>query len=214
LLLKPASLLAAALRRRERLAPPGREKLDRHTHSKLSRRLAVVYTDTDDFTVRVARHGMMHFLMIFARGVRALRPIVARHGGRLVKVEADSLLLVFEDAGRACRAVIAMGAALERLNRGKPESEQIDFSFGVGFGEVLDLGHDVLGLEVNLASKLGEDRARPGEVLLTEAAVAALPAALRGRLEPSGEVDFTGRPMAVARLAAGVRPEPRRGRFP
>ena len=203
--MNPVSLLAAALRRRERLAPAGRAKLDVATHSKLSRKLAIVYTDTDDFTVRVARHGIMHFLMVFARGVRALRPIVARHRGRLVKVEADSLLLVFPDATRACRAVIAMLAALERFNRAKPESERVEFSFGIGFGEVLDLGKDVLGLEVNLASKLGEDRARRGEILLTEAAVAALPASLRSRLEPFGEVEFTGRPMAVARLSGGVR---------
>jgi adenylate cyclase len=197
--------LGEALRRRERLAPAGRQRLDVRTHAKLDRKLAIVYTDTDDFTVRVARHGIMHFLMVFARGVRALRPFVARHRGRLVKVEADSLLLVFKDAGRACRAVIAMGAALERLNRGKPESERVVFSFGIGFGEVLDLGEDVLGLEVNLASKLGEDRARPGEILLTEAAVAVLPASLRARLEPAGLVEFTGRPMPVARLSGGVR---------
>ncbi len=150
--------------------------------------------------MRVARHGMMHFLMIFARGVRALRPIVARHRGRLVKVEADSLLLVFPDATRACRAVIAMAAALERLNRAKPESERVEFSFGIGFGALLDLGRDVLGLEVNLASKLGEDRARRGEILLTEAAAAALPASLRGRLEHCGTVDFTGERMRIARL--------------
>jgi adenylate cyclase len=203
--LNPASFLAAALRRRERLAPAARGTLDVRTHARLDRKLAIVYTDTDDFTVRVARHGMMHFLMIFARGVRALRPIVARHRGRLVKVEADSLLLVFPDATRACRAVIAMVAALERLNRAKPESERVEFSFGIGFGEMLDLGEDVLGLEVNLASKLGEDRARPGEILLTEAAVAALPPALGARLEPAGLVEFTGLPMPVARLSGGVR---------
>ena len=46
----------------------------------------------------MARHGILHFLMVFARAVRALRPLVARHGGRLVKVEADSLLLAFPDA--------------------------------------------------------------------------------------------------------------------
>jgi class 3 adenylate cyclase len=77
---------------------------------------------------------------------------------------------------------------------------------------MLDLGKDVLGLEVNLASKLGEDRARPGEILLTEAAVAALPASLRSRLEPGGEVEFTGRPMKVVRLAGLNAPAPRRPR--
>jgi hypothetical protein len=119
-----------------------------------------------------------------------------------VKVEADSLLLAFPDAERACRASLAMAQGVARLNRGRPPSERVAFSFGVGFGEVLDLGHDLLGLEVNLASKLGEDRARPGEILLTPGAVAGLPPALRRGLVPYGSARFTSRPIPVARLAA------------
>jgi class 3 adenylate cyclase len=205
-------LLAAVLRRRERADPAARATLDARTLSALARPLAVVYTDTADFTPRVARHGILHFLMLFARAVRTLRPLVARHGGRLIKAEADSLLLAFPDADRACRAVLAMSAALARLNRGEPASERLAFSYGIGFGEVLDLRHDLLGLEVNLASKLGEDRARPGEILLTPGAVAALPSALRRRLVPHGLARFTSRSMPVARLvspASAARPRKR-----
>jgi class 3 adenylate cyclase len=205
-------LLVAALRRRERGTPAGRARLDARTLKRLARPLAVVYTDTADFTPRVARHGILHFLMVFARAVRTLRPLVARHGGRLIKVEADSLLLAFPDAERACGAAVSMSLAIARLNRGKPPSERVAFSFGIGFGETLDLGHDLLGLEVNLASKLGEDRARPGEILLTPGAVAALPPALRRRLVPHGLARFTSRSMPVARLvspASAARPRKR-----
>ncbi len=107
-ILNLASLLAAALSRRERGTPAERERLDARTLRRLARPLAVVYTDTADFTRRVARHGILHFLMVFARAVRTLRPLVARHRGRLVKVEADSLLLAFPDAETACRAALAM----------------------------------------------------------------------------------------------------------
>jgi len=196
-----ARALAAALRRRERATPARRPALDARTLAALARPLAVVYTDTDDFTRRVDRHGMLHFLMVFARGVRTLRQVAARHSGRLVKVEADSLLLAFPDAERACRGSLAMLEALVRLNRGRPASERLAFSFGIGFGEVLDLGRDLLGLEVNLASKLGEDRARRGEILLTPHAVAALPPEWRNKLTTSGFVRFTSRPMRVFRLA-------------
>jgi class 3 adenylate cyclase len=192
--------LATALRRRERLSPARRTALDGRTTKALARRLAIVYTDTDDFTKRVERHGMLHFLMVFARGMRSLRKVAARHSGRFVKVEADSLLLAFPDPERACRGTLAMRAALTRLNRGRDASERLAFSFGIGYGEVLDLGRDLFGLEVNLASKLGEDRARRGEILLTPAAVAALPASRKRRLESAGTVQFTNRPMKVARL--------------
>jgi hypothetical protein len=99
--------------------------------------------------------------------------------------------------------------ALADLNRGRPASERLAFSFGIGFGEVLDLGHDLLGLEVNLASKLGEDTARPGEILLTPDAARTLPPPLARRLVPLGVARFTSRPMPVARLKAG-RPGARR----
>ena len=47
---------------------------------------------------------------------------------------------------------------------------------------MLEVDSDLFGLEVNLASKLGEDLARPGEALLTPAAVTALDGATRRRL--------------------------------
>lgn len=192
--------LLAALRRRERLRLPGRTRFDGAVHAGLDRRRAIVYTDTADFTVLAARHGILHFLMVFARIVRRLAPVIRRHHGRIVKIEADSLMLAFADASAACRAVAAIDRALHRLDRGRPASERLRFSYGIGFGDVLDLEGDVFGLEVNLASKLGEDFARPGEVLLTPAAAAALPERERGRLSPHGRVGFVGRPMKVHRL--------------
>jgi class 3 adenylate cyclase len=203
--MNPVALLATSLRRREAVSKARRPALDARLLKRLARPLAIVYTDTDDFTRRVERNGMLHFLMAFARGVRALRKVAARHGGRLVKVEADSLLLAFPDAERACRGCLAMREALARLNRGRPANERLAFSFGIGFGEVLDLGRDLLGLEVNLASKLGEDRARRGEILLTPAAAAALPAARRRQLAESGVARFASRPMKVARLRGAAR---------
>lgn len=192
--------LRALLRRRESVPAERRPDLDARALRALARPLAIVYTDTDDFTHRTARDGILHFLMCFERALRLLRPAVARCGGRVVKVEADSLLLAFPDTASACRGVDAMEAALRRANRGRPLDEQLAFSYGVGFGQVLELDDDVFGLELNLASKLGEDLGRPGEVLLTPAAAQALPAPLRRRLVPYGQVSFAGRPMPVERL--------------
>jgi adenylate cyclase len=172
----------AYLKGREKAAPSLRHDLDRRHLPRLSRRLAVVYTDTADFTVRTARDGILHFLMVFNRLVEHARPLVRRLGGELVKVEADSLLLRFRDADAACRGVDALERLLARLNRGRPEDERLRFSYGIGFGELLQVDGDLFGLELNLASKLGEDLARPGEALLTPSAVAAVGPRLRRRL--------------------------------
>jgi class 3 adenylate cyclase len=54
-------------------------------------------------------------------------------------------------------------------NLGVPPEEQILLGVGLGFGDMLQIGEeDVFGAEVNAASKLGEDIAKGGDILVTE----------------------------------------------
>ena len=192
--------LAAYLERRARCDAARWPELDSRQARGLFRRRAIVFTDTANFTTRTFEHGILHFLMLFERFVPEVERGLKAVRGRLVKVEGDSLLLEYERLHDACRGVAAIETLLQRRNRGRPERDQLWFSYGVGWGDVLDLGDDVFGLEVNLASKLGEDVARPGEALLTPAAVQALTAAQRRRLRPYGEVEFGGVAVNVHRL--------------
>lgn len=177
-----AAALRAYLRRRSRTLAAHRPELDCKSFPALFARRAVVFTDTADFTVRTARDGILHFLMLFERLLPAAEAAVRRQRGRVVKVEGDSLLLSFPDAAAACRGVRGLDRALAAYNRGKPRNERLRFSYGIGYGDVLEVDSDLFGLEVNLASKLGEDLARPGEALLTPATVTALDGATRRRL--------------------------------
>jgi adenylate cyclase len=53
--------------------------------------------------------------------------------------------------------------------------DQVLLCVGLGYGDVLLVGdQDVWGREVNVASKLGEDTAKPGQILLSGAARMAL----------------------------------------
>jgi len=192
--------LRAFLRQRSRATPRARKQIDRKAMARLSARRAIVFTDSADFTVRTARDGILHFLMLFERLLPVALRAVAQAGGEIVKLEADSFLLRFDDVGSACRGVLAMEAALRRLNHGRPPNERLSFSYGIGFGDVLDLEHDVFGLEVNLASRLGEDMARPGEALLTPAAAAALDTRLRKRLSFHRSVRFQNKTLRIERL--------------
>ena len=195
-----ARRLAAFLRQRERSAPKLRPSLDCRTFPKLFGKRAIVYTDTADFTVRSARDGILHFLMVFDRAVKVVRPALARHGARIVKVEGDSLMISAEDPNGACAVVATIEACLRRLNRGKPENEWLRFSYGIGYGDLIAIEGDLFGLEVNLASKLGEDLARPGEALLTPSAAAALDARNLRRLAPHGVMSFATVSVPVQRL--------------
>ena len=192
--------LVAYLRRRASGVPRSRAPRDASARPHLFCPRAVVFTDTADFTTRTARDGILHFLMLFERIVAKAEPVLRRHHGEIVKVEGDSLLIRFPDVAAACDGVAALDALLHRTNRRLPEDEHLRFSYGIGWGEVLDIEGDLFGLEVNLASKLGEDLAKPGEALLTPAAAASLDARMLRRVVPYRIVTFAKLAVPVQRL--------------
>lgn len=196
--------LTAYLGRRQAAAPADRPAMDCRSFPRLFHKQAVVFTDTADFTLRTLRDGILHFLMVFDRLVRAVQPEIERGSGSIVKVEGDSLLLGFPDVRAACQGVDTIEAVLRRLNRGRPENEQLRFSYGIGYGDILDLEGDLFGLEVNIASKLGEDLAKPGEALLTPAAAAALDPQTLRRVVAYKVVTFGKRAIPVQRLRPKV----------
>jgi class 3 adenylate cyclase len=68
-----------------------------------------------------------------------------------------------------------MQKACAQENQRRTPEEQLLLCVGIGFGKVLRVGDDdVWGREVNAASKLGEDTARAGEILITEGVRLAL----------------------------------------
>jgi class 3 adenylate cyclase len=192
--------LTAFLRRRLATHAESRPELDCKTFPKLFRKRAVVFTDTADFTLRTARDGILHFLMVFDAVAEIAAKVIDKTGGEMVKVEGDSLLIRYDDVNAACRGVLALDESIVAYNRTRAENEQVHFSYGVGYGDVLDTDEDMFGLEVNLASKIGEDLAEPGEALLTPCAAAALEPALLKRVVPYRVVTFGRQAIPVSRL--------------
>ena len=188
------------LRRRTKTRAEKRAELDCKSFPQLFRKRAVVFTDTADFTLRTARDGILHFLMVFDTVTSLAEKVVRRTGGEMVKVEGDSLLLRYDDANAAVRSVLELDEAIQAYNRGRPESEQVHFSYGIGYGDILDTDDDLFGLEVNLASRIGEDLAEPGEALLTASVSAALEPELLRRVVPHRIITFGHQAIPVARL--------------
>ena len=192
--------LLSFLRRRAGADPARRPEMDCRSFPDLFRKRAIVFTDTADFTVRTARDGILHFLLVLDAVASLAEKVVKRTGGEMVKVEGDSLLLRYDDANAAVRSVLFLDEAIQAYNRGRPENEQVHFSYGVGYGDILDTDDDMFGLEVNLASKIGEDLAEPGEALLTASASAALEPELLRRVVPHRIITFGHQATAVSRL--------------
>lgn len=130
----------------------------------------VMFTDLSGFSRRVAEFGIIHFLQTLYESERLLAPVIEDQDGILLKTEGDSMLVIFRNAHKALQCAIAMQRVLEDYNQSLPATEQVLLCIGLGAGRVLRIGDsDVFGVEVNAASKLGEDYARAREILVTEA---------------------------------------------
>lgn len=149
--------------------------VDHAIWKRFGQRRAVMFTDLAGFSRQVEQFGILHFLHVIHEQRKLLFPILSAHGGTLLKEEGDSLLAVFTDMPASFACAVEMQRATMRHNVGRPPEEHVLLCLGLGFGDVLLVGNeDVWGREVNVASKLGEDTARAGEILLSGAAVAAL----------------------------------------
>jgi len=183
---------------RERLKPGADKKLiDERIWDLFGEEWAVMFTDLSGFSRGVEKFGIIHFLQTIYESERLLLPLIENFDGILLKVEGDSLLVIFRNVNKAVRCALEMQEVLKKYNETQSDEEKILLCVGIGFGRVLKIGDsDVFGAEVNAASKLGEDMARAYEILVTQAVVdkiSPLPAGL--------EFEKIARPPAGARQA-------------
>lgn len=166
---------------------PGADKarIDERIWDLFGETWAVMFTDLSGFSRQVEAFGIVHFLQIIYEQKRLFAPILQEHDGILVKIEADSFLVLFRRADMALSCALAMQAATVATNARKPPEEQILLCVGLGYGRILRIGdEDVFGAEVNASSKLGEDLAKAGEILVTDAAKRACEGVPGVRYEP------------------------------
>ena len=136
---------------------------------------ALVVLDMSGFTRTTQRHGIVSFLLMIHQMKLLAMPCIEAQGGLLIKAEADNLLCLFDTVPVAVRASLDIVNRLETVNPLLPEDRRLYASIGIGYGRVLNIeDKDLFGDEVNLVSKIGEDLAGKGEVLLSTAAHAQL----------------------------------------
>ena len=163
--------------------PQTRKAFDDAVWAQRGIEAAILVTDLSGFTKQTKIHGILHFLQVFRRCDLACQPIIQDFGGWMMKHEADDLIVMFDDAVSAVRAAMAMQQASVDDNRQRPADDRWRVSIGVEYGPMIRLDDDAFGDAVNVAFKLGEDIAEPGEILIGPEAY--------GRSMAAG-VDFEG----------------------
>ena len=96
-----------------------------------------------------------------------MRPLVLRHGGRVVKQIGDGFMLAFRDAADAVRATVELRQAI--AEPGIPAMRA-----GINTGVAVFRSSDYIGSTVNIASRVS-GAAMAGQILLTTTTVDRLP---------------------------------------
>lgn len=160
-------------RRLDAKTPADVAAVDAEIRAKYERRMGVMITDMSGMTELTKTQGILAILALVRRMQRIAAPVLTEHGGHLVKTEADDLFVVHDSAKSLHAIAFGLLAAAKKHNESIGANE-LSICIGLGFGSVLFLGGEIWGDAVNTASKLGEDTAGGGEVLITEEFHAAL----------------------------------------
>jgi class 3 adenylate cyclase len=84
--------------------------------------------------------------------------------------------------------------SVQAANARRPAGSRLEVCIGIGWGKLLRIGtEDIHGDQMNLACKLGEDIARPRQILLTEAAYEEV-----HRLKAAGGLRFERRRLRIS----------------
>jgi class 3 adenylate cyclase len=154
----------------------GREKIQQQLWQRFGAHKAVLVMDMSGFSRLTQAYGIVHYLSMVRRMQLASEPIIQQHAGQVVKYEADNCFAAFDSPHDAVRAAIALNIAFSTMNIFTAEQFDIRVSIGIDDGDVLMIGGpDYFGDAVNRASKLGEDLAAPGEILISEHAYQQIP---------------------------------------
>lgn len=128
----------------------------------------VMILDMSGFTRMTHQGQLISYLLMINQMKRLALPCVEAAGGILIKAEHDNLTCLFDTVEDSLAASKEITERLASANVILPSDRELYVSVGIGHGEILNVANeDIYGDEVNLASKLGEDIAEQGDILMT-----------------------------------------------
>ncbi|WP_026375041.1 adenylate/guanylate cyclase domain-containing protein [Aestuariibacter salexigens] len=132
----------------------------------------VVVIDMTQFTKVTQAHGIVYYLSLIKRMQDCVSICIPRFNGTLIKFSADNAFLIFDTVEEALTCLIDINKQVEKENNKTPDKHNIELCSGLDHGKILNIDNcDLFGDAVNIASKLGEDCADSGEVLISKRAM-------------------------------------------
>ncbi len=156
--------------------PDLRKKIETTLWENYGQEQTVFILDMSGFSRLTRKYGIIHYLSMVRRMQLTSEPIVKSFEGYMIKFEADNCFAIFPTPLQAVNAAIAMQHAFDAANILTADDLDIRIACGIDYGKILIVGSDdCFGDAVNRASKLGEDVAEAGEILVTQEAMRMIP---------------------------------------
>src|SRR5438876_40348 len=125
-----------------------------------------MFTDMVGYTALGQRNESLS-LALADEQRKLIRPILARHSGREVKIIGDAFFVEFSSALDAIRCAYDVQRATREYNFSLPEERRIHLRVGIHLGDVVESAGDISGDAVNVASRI-EALAEEGEECLPD----------------------------------------------
>jgi TolB-like protein/class 3 adenylate cyclase len=148
-----------------------------------------------------------------ARALREHRvatdPLVAEHGGRIVKTTGDGVLIEFASVVGAVECALGLQKLTAERNADLPGDRRMEWRIGIHLGDVLVEDDDILGDGVNIAARL-EGIAEPNGICISEDAFRQVRGKVEAEFADLGEQNLRNiaRPLRVYRVGLSPAPHP------
>ncbi len=127
---------------------------------------AIMFTDIKAFSWKMATNEIAAMQILMTHD-RMMKESIEKAGGRVIKSIGDSFMVDFPSAVNGVQCAIDLQERFWEHNKGKTEFEKIEVRMGLHLGDVIDVGNDMYGDGVNIASRV-EAATEPNRICITQ----------------------------------------------
>ena len=175
---------------------------------RVERRLsAILAADVSGYSRLMHQDEEATHAKLMALLANGVWPVIAEHGGRVVKNTGDGFLAEFPSAVEAVRAAMQFQTKVRERTTHDHESGRISFRVGVNIGDIIVEPHDIFGDGVNIAARL-ESVAAPVGICISSAVYDQVQGKIEDRFVDLGEQTFKNiaRPVRVYAIINELKP--------
>ena len=125
-------------------------------------KLAIMFSDIEESTALNERIGDRAWVRLIGKHDKAVRRLVDRHHGHVVKSQGDGFMIAFAQPEQAVRCGLDIQSSLRK------RPNEIRVRIGIHVGKSMLRGDDVFGRNVAMAARVA-GQAEGGEILVSEA---------------------------------------------